>query len=107
MQYRSYSTTINKNKKLNPYWVTGFVDAEGCFSIIIRERENSKMRWIVGPVFQISLHYRDKDLLERIECYFGVGSITKQGENMFQYRVSSINDLKVILNHFDKYPRHY
>jgi hypothetical protein len=23
------------NNKLNPYWVTGFTDAEGCFSIII------------------------------------------------------------------------
>jgi hypothetical protein len=35
----------------------------------------------------------------------GVGKINKQEENMFRWlRVSSRSDLKVILNHFDKYP---
>jgi hypothetical protein len=34
----------------------------------------------------------------------GVGNITKQGKDMIQYRVSSVKDLQVIIDHFDKYP---
>jgi hypothetical protein len=33
----------------------------------------------------------------------GVGNIAKSGENLIQYRVSSIKDLAVIVTHFDKY----
>uniref|UniRef100_UPI0022FD6A36 hypothetical protein n=1 Tax=Drechslerella dactyloides TaxID=74499 RepID=UPI0022FD6A36 len=37
--------------------------------------------------------------------YFkGVGVITKLNEYAIQYRVSSIKDLELIINHFDKYP---
>jgi len=33
----------------------------------------------------------------------GVGNIHKHGENSIQYRVESIEELQVIINHFDKY----
>lgn len=36
----------NLNNKLNPNWVTGFTDAEGCFMININKRETNKMGWI-------------------------------------------------------------
>jgi len=32
------------------------------------------------------------------------GGIYKLGKNLIQYRVTSIKDLKVIIDHFDKYP---
>ena len=32
------------------------------------------------------------------------GNIRKHGKDSIQYRVSSIKDLKVIIDHFDKYP---
>jgi hypothetical protein len=32
---KKYSTSINKDNNLDPYWVTGFTDAEGCFSVIL------------------------------------------------------------------------
>lgn len=34
----------------------------------------------------------------------GVGKITKLGAESIQLRVSGLEDLKVIINHFDKYP---
>lgn len=34
----------------------------------------------------------------------GVGKIYKQGFNSIQYRIQSVNDLQIIINHFDKYP---
>jgi len=40
-----------------------------------------------------------------MKSYFGVGNITKQGENSVQYRVTSPQDLiNIIIPHFNKYP---
>jgi len=45
-------------------------------------------------------------ILELIKSYFGgIGNINKRGEDSFQYRVTSLQDLiNVIIPHFDKYP---
>ncbi len=34
----------------------------------------------------------------------GVGSIYKRGKDAILYRASSVKDLQVIIDHFDKYP---
>ena len=54
--------------------------------------------------FQIGLHVKDRPLLEGIKNYFGVGNITKQGSQSIQFRITSIKDFAVIIEHFDKYP---
>jgi hypothetical protein len=50
------------------------------------------------------LHQKDKALLEQIKTYFCVGDIYKSGPQLLQFRVNSAKDLKVILDHFEKYP---
>jgi len=55
-------------------------------------------------IFTITLHEKDKGILEQIKNYYGVGYITKHGPNTIQYRVKSVKDLEVIINHFEKYP---
>lgn len=47
--------------KIDPYWVTGFVDAEGCFSVIIVILDS--LKWKVKISFEISLHEKDKEIL--------------------------------------------
>src|SRR5690606_26647705 len=43
---RSFSTLeLKENFKLDPYWITGFTDAEGCFSVIIEM--SSLLKWKV------------------------------------------------------------
>jgi len=39
-----------------------------------------------------------------IQSYFGVGKIYERGENIIDYRVQSVEELEVIINHFDSYP---
>lgn len=51
----------------------------------------------------IGLHEKDILLLEKIVESLGVGKIFKH-KGMIHYRVSSIKDLVVIIDHFDKYP---
>jgi len=57
-------------------------------------------------VFQIELSKKDLDLLKKIKSFFGVGNIIERkmsGRESIKYRIQSIKDLKVIINHFDKY----
>jgi LAGLIDADG endonuclease len=61
------------NNKLNPWFVTGFTDAEGCFGLYIYKNANYKTGWFISLVFKISLHEKDQIILEQIKKYFGVG----------------------------------
>jgi len=103
---REFSTLAlaDSQIKLNPYWITGFCDAESSFVITLQENVKYKTGWKVEARFQIGLHEKDLGILELIQSYFGVGTIVKQGKNNVEYRVSRSQDLSKILDHFDKYP---
>ena len=89
---------------LNPHYVTGFTDGEGCFFVGISPNSKYKTGYRVKASFQIGLHAKDLALLEKIQLFFGVGKITKLGVEAVQFRVFALEDLKVIINHFDRYP---
>src|SRR5690606_10832278 len=46
----------------------------------------------------------DIALLEKIQRSLGVGKIYEYDKNCIQYRVYSMEELKILINHFDKYP---
>lgn len=101
-QVRHYSVKP-RNIKLNPWWVTGFTDAEGSFSMSIYRSKTAAIGWTIEPSFSITLHKRDLELLNSIKTFFGVGSVKITGKTV-QYRVRSRLDLTVIISHFNKYP---
>ena len=56
--------------ELNPNWLVGFVDAEGCFRISMIRNKNLKgkaLPWSVRLYFQIGLHRKDEAILELIK----------------------------------------
>jgi hypothetical protein len=56
-------------------------------------------------VFSINLHKKDLAILESIKSYFNnVGNIYVERENSVKYGVSSIKDISIIIDHFNKYP---
>ena len=97
-----------QNTKLNPWFVTGFCDAEASFIISIYKDNRIKKRthWIVKPSFQISLHSRDINLLLQLQTFFGSGIIVKKNNrNEISLRVNSVQDLtNLIIPHFLNYP---
>jgi hypothetical protein len=101
-------TNSNSESKLNPWWVTGFVDAEGLLPYFTRGGGAApgelKTQWGVRAFFQITLHLKDKAILELIRSKLGVGKIYTAGPAAVSFEVHSIKDLKVIISHFDKYP---
>lgn len=110
MRYNMYfiNKVLKKNfslnvDKLHPNWVTGFVDAEGCFSIVI-EKPNSLTK--VKASFEINLHEKDQDILNKIKSFFGVGAVYHRPDRKLSvYRVTKINYIKdVIIPHFTNYP---
>ena len=100
----SISRCSTLENKIDPNWVTGFVDAEGCFSVIIEIPEH--LKWKVKISFEINLHEKDKDILYKIQSFFGVGAVYHRPDRKISvYRVTNINYIKnVILPHFTKYP---
>ena len=105
---RSY-TSISKNllynlsNNLNPWYLTGFSDAESNFTVRIIKSNSVKVGWTVQLVFQIGLHKKDINLLEKIQAFWGVGEIYHK-EQSSNYVVQSLRGLNVIVNHFEKYP---
>lgn len=82
--------------------MSGFCDAEGCFSVIISKRSN--LKWRVSVSFEINLHPKDINILYRLKDFFGVGNVTSRNK-LAVYRVTTINDLlTVIIPHFSLYP---
>ena len=73
--------------KLDPWFITGFVDAEGCFALGIFADSKYKMGYRVQAIFKITLDNKDYDLLCQIKDYFGGGSITKHGNTTLQYTI--------------------
>lgn len=86
-KYSKYSTNTQESSKnngkgilvdvINPYHLTGFIDGEGCFSISLYKNSELAVGWQIIPIFKISLHVKDKALLELIQRSLGVGTIYK------------------------------
>ena len=62
------------------------------------------MGWYVFLDFKITLHIKDRNILDKIKNSLGVGVISKHGEHLINYSVKSIKDIQLIINHFDNFP---
>jgi hypothetical protein len=86
-----------RSRFLDPRWVCGFVDGEGCFSIAIHRNPHVRRTrgWQVTAVFQVSQHERNREILERLVQTFGCGSVRGKGPNsaVEVFTVSSSKDL--------------
>lgn len=74
---RNYSTlsvrdvsTKDKEDKLNPWYVTGFSDAESHFGVEVTKSKTIKLGWQVKPKFAIKLHKKDINIIQEISNFF-------------------------------------
>ena len=70
---------------LNPWFVTGFADAEGCFLINITSNSKMKTGYSIDLAFKIGLHSKDSALVKELRNFFGVGSVTDRSKDAIQY----------------------
>ena len=87
----------NDNINLNPYWISGFVSAEGNFDVRIPST-NSKLGYRVQLRFRISQHSRDLILMQKIFQYLGSGKIYKYaGKSAISLTIVDFKDITNIL----------
>ena len=103
---RTFSTSSFK-PKLNPWFVTGIIDAEGTFCTTIYKNKAYKTGWVVRSFFEIGLNKRDGSLIYQLKDFFeGIGTISLDKKaNVLKYSTASLKDLSsIVIPHFKKYP---
>lgn len=103
--FKLFSTSCN-NDKLNPWFVTGLIDAEGCFNISLsKSLKKSKLGWVVQARLIVELHLKDLALLRELQSNFGgIGTITTTAK-VARFSIVGLNDIiNFVLPHFDKFP---
>nr|YP_009568475.1 LAGLIDADG endonuclease [Drechslerella brochopaga]QBL02555.1 LAGLIDADG endonuclease [Drechslerella brochopaga]QCW06879.1 hypothetical protein [Drechslerella brochopaga] len=102
----SVERPVRKNyfKNVNPYWVTGFVEAEGCFFINVIKSNAYKTGYQIKLDFSIVQHSRDKILMEGFVNYFNSGAVYKNADHV-TYLASKFSDIQEkFIPFFQKYP---
>lgn len=97
------------NSKLNPYYLVGLVDGEGCFSVTFNNHKNNRIE--VRLIFEIELREDDKVILERVQKTLECGNIYhltyekyKKWRPHYKYKVSNFKDIILkIIPFFNKY----
>lgn len=66
---------------LDPGWIVGFVDGEGCFSVSIHRNSLAGPTggWHIQPTFQVSQHEDHSMILHDFRSFFGCGSVRDKG----------------------------
>ena len=98
---------VNYMETINPYWLSAFIDGEGCFFISIYNSLRSKSGIAIQLVFKITQHSRDFQLLKNIALFFDCGRIEKRTTKACDFTVNKLDDLhEKIIPFLLKYPLH-
>jgi len=98
--------SYRKNAPMDFKWyITGFVDGEGCFSVSFSMRSKLRTGIEVRPSFSVSQNKRSLAVLKDIQNYFDCGGLRySKYDQTYKYEVRSIADLrKFVIPHFEKY----
>ena len=93
-------------RALDPWYVTGLAEGEGCFCVSFAVRQKLKTGLEARPSFSLSLNERDRELLEDLQAFFGCGWIREsKSDRTFKYEARSVADLlDRIIPHFERFP---
>ena len=95
---------------LNPDWVVGFVDGEGCFSVSVHRRSMMRRHggWQLQPAFGVYQHQDHREVLDALVPFFGCGRIRSKGpkSSVSASTVEALRDLEeAVLPFFEESPR--
>jgi len=100
----------NQQGRLDPWYIVGFTDGEGCFSISIFKNNTTKLGYQVFPEFVLTQGAKSAEVLEEVQSYFDCGRIYENRrsdnhrENLYRYCVRSLADLQSkIIPFFNQY----
>lgn len=94
------------NKDQFIHYLLGFVDGEGCFCISIKNQKSAKARWVLDPIFHVTQHIKNKDILYHLQSILECGVVIKKygQEDTMQFTVQSRKELiSKVIPFFKKY----
>jgi len=94
---------------LDPNWIVGFVDGDGCFSVSVHRSAMMRRHggWQLQPVFHIYQHSDHRDVLEAMIPVFGCGRVRPKGPNssVLTFAVDGLSSLEAsVVPFFERYP---
>ena len=100
----------NQQERLDPWWIVGFVDGEGCFSVSTFRNKTCKSGYQTLFEFVVTQGERSRKALEAIKEYFDCGGIyinrryDNHKYNLLRFCVRRKDDhKKKIIPFFQKY----
>jgi hypothetical protein len=94
------SSAGNQQERLDPWWIVGFVDGEGCFSVSIFKNSTCRSGFQTLYEFVVTQGEISRSALEAIRIYFGCGGIyinrrhDNHKYNLLRYCVRKQDDLR-------------
>ena len=88
------------------WYISGFVDGEGSFCLIVRNRKNVKYGFRIDPAFYVYQHEKNLWILKLIQRSLGYGSIHRKTSpyNVYTLQIAGIKPCKeYVLPFFQKY----
>lgn len=88
---------------MNPWWIAGFVDGEGCFSISFVKNSTVRFGYQIFTEFVLTQGEKSLSALESVAHYFNCGKLycNKRHDNhkepLYRYCVRSRADLQTII----------
>ena len=94
------------DRQLDPWFVTGLTEGEGCFCDSLALRAKMKTGLEVRPSFSLSLNEKDLGLLEELRAYFECGWIRRsKADRTYKYEARSVGELvDHVIPHFESHP---
>ncbi len=104
--------TNNQQERLNTgFWISGFVDGEGCFTVSIIKNSTTKFNKQIFPEFVITQGGKSLEALKEVQKFFKGGSIVlnKRHDNhrvdLYKFCVRSVTELHdKIIPFFRQFP---
>ncbi len=100
--------TADPSDVLDPRWVMGFVDGEGCFCVSVHRSTTMHRHggWQLQPSFHVDQHLDHHEVLEAMASFFGCGRVRPKGpkSSVAAYSVDALADLEThVVPFFERY----
>lgn len=97
---KSDDSIINKKPSMNNAWLSGFTDAEGCFTVsFLRGSGTYRIRFIVAQK-----HRENLPVLSQLILMFGAGVIEPHSQkDNFGYILSGVRNCKAVFPYFETF----
>ena len=94
-----------KRRKYLHWYIAGFVDAEGCFSVSIKKQNNTRFGYVIDPVFHVVQSKKGLEVLKAMKVVFNAGRVErKHGQDEYQFIVDNRRQIaEKIIPFFKKY----